>query len=78
MPMMRVATGKIRGGQVVVDGDGEPLPEGRRVTLVIEEEMEGFHLDEQSQKDLLEAMREIDRGEFVTKEQLLGELKQQK
>ncbi len=76
--LMSVATGKIRGGQVVLDGDGEPLPEGRRVTLVIEEEAEGFHLDPQSQQELLEAMREIARGEFVSKEQLLAELNQLK
>lgn len=75
---MRVATGKIRGGQVVLDGESDPLPEGRRVTVVIEEGTEGFHLDAQSQAELLEAMREIDRGQFITKDQLLSELKQLK
>ncbi len=75
---MRVATGKVRGGQVVLDGEGEPLPEGRRVTVVVEDGAEGFYLDEQSQQELLEAMREIERGEFVTKDQLLEELKQLK
>ena len=75
---MRVATGKIRGGQVVVDDDAEPLPEGGRVTLVIEEQPQGFHLDEQSQQELLEAMREIDRGDFVTEEELFAELAQLK
>ena len=75
---MRVATGKIRGGQVVVDDQTEPLPEGGRVTLVIEEKPQGFHLDEQSQQELLEAMREIDRGDFVTEEELFAELVQLK
>ena len=75
---MRVATGKIRGGQVVVDDEGEPLREGSRVTLVIEEKPQGFHLDEQSQQELLEAMREIDRGDFVTEEELFAELAQLK
>jgi len=75
---MRVATGKIRGGQVVVDDGGEPLPEGGRVTLVIEERPQGFHLDAQSQQELLEAMREIDRGDFVTEEELFAELAQLK
>lgn len=75
---MSVATGIIRDGQLVVEGDGEPLPEGRRFTLVIDDEEKGFHLDEQSQQELLEAMAEIDRGEFVTKEQVLAELKRHK
>jgi hypothetical protein len=70
---MSVAIGRIRGGQVVVEGEGAPLPEGRRVTLVIDDE-EGFHLDEASQRELLEAMAEIERGEFVTEEQLEAEL----
>ena len=48
------------------------------VTLVIEEQPQGFHLDEQSQQELLEAMREIDRGDFVTEEELFAELAQLK
>jgi hypothetical protein len=74
---MSVATGIIRDGQLVVEGEG-PLPEGRRFTLVIDDEEKGFHLDEQSQQELLEAMAEIERGDFVTKEQVLAELKRLK
>ncbi len=71
---MSIAIGRIRGGQVVVEGEGEPLPEGCRVMIVIEDEGEGFHLDDASQKELLEAMAELDRGNFVTEEQLDAEL----
>ncbi len=72
---MRVATGKIRGGQVVLDGEGEPLPEGHRVTVVVEGADEGFRLDAQSRAELLDAMKDLDAGNFVTKDQLLAELK---
>ena len=71
---MSVATGIIRDGQLVVEGEGE-LPEGRRFVVVIDDAEKGFHLDEQSQQELLEAMAEIERGEFVTEEQALAELK---
>jgi hypothetical protein len=71
---MSVAIGRVRGGQVVVEGEGGPLPEGRRVTLVIDDDDEGFNLDEESQRELVEAMAEMDRGEFVTQEQLDAEL----
>jgi hypothetical protein len=75
---MSIATGVIRDGQLVIEGEGAPLPEGRRFTLVIDDEEKGFNLDEESQRELLEAMAEIERGDFVTKEQVLAELKQLK
>lgn len=62
MRSMKVAVGRVRAGQVVVDGEGEPLPEGQRVTLVIEDE-DGWELDEASTRELIEAMAECDRGE---------------
>lgn len=73
MQIMSVAIGRIRSGQIVVEGDGEPLPEGRRVTLLIEDEV-GFHLDEASIKALREAQAEIRRGNFINEQQMLKEL----
>ncbi len=72
---MSIAIGRIRGGQVVVEGEGGPLPEGKRVMLVIEDDdASGFRLDEASRKELLEAIAELDLGHFVTEEQLDAEL----
>jgi hypothetical protein len=72
---MSIAIGRIRGGQVVVEGEGGPLPEGKRVMLVIEDDdASGFRLDEASRKELLEAIAELNLGHFVTEEQLDAEL----
>jgi hypothetical protein len=70
---MRVAVGRVRAGQVVVDSGGEPLPEGQRVTLVIEDE-DGWELDEASTRELIEAMAECDRGEVVSAEEVFAAL----
>lgn len=69
---MRVARGKVVGGQVVLEG--EPLPEGSQVTVYADDEEGGFHLDEDSLQELLEAQAEIRRGSFVTAEGVLSEL----
>ena len=73
---MSIATGIIRDGQLQVEGEHDPLPEGRRFTVVIEDEGKGFHLDEASLKSLREAQAEIRRGNFVTEEQILKDLAQ--
>ncbi len=70
--------GHIEGGKLVLEGDPEPRPEGRRFTVIIDDDDGGFHLDDASQEELLEAAREIERGEYVTAEQLFKKLKQLK
>jgi hypothetical protein len=69
---VRVARGKIVRGQVVLEG--QPLPEGATVLVYLEEEAEGFHLDEDSIRELLGAQAEIRRGNFVNAETVLGDL----
>lgn len=54
--------------------DEEPLPEGRRFTVVIEDDDEDFRLDETSLKLLLESQASIRRGKFISAEQMLKEL----
>ena len=63
--MSRVATGKVVSGQIVVDG--EPLPEGARVTVVIGDEAD-WELDEESVQELLTAGSEADLEDGVTPE----------
>ena len=73
MGTMRVALGKVVGGRVVTDDEGEPLPEGQRVTLVFEDE-DGWVLDEASTRELIEAMAECDRGEVVSADEVFAAL----
>ncbi len=70
---MHVATGTVVDGKVVVEGVA--LREGAVVTVVARGADEPFRLTEEQESELLEAMAEIQRGEFVTLEQLIESLR---
>jgi hypothetical protein len=71
---MSIAIGVVRHGQLVLEGDAEPLPEGMRVTVLIDDDETGFHLSAAQLNLLREAQAEIRRGNFVTEDQILKEL----
>jgi hypothetical protein len=71
---MQVATGTVVNGKVIVEG--VPLREGSLVAVVARGADEPFSLSTAQEEELLTAMAEIERGEFVTLEQLLAELPQ--
>jgi hypothetical protein len=68
---MRVATGKVVGNTVVVEGD--PLPEGSAVTVWVDEPG-GFELDDASIDELAEADAACARSEGLTVEELTQRL----
>ena len=70
---MKVATGVVVEGKVVVEG--EALAEGSTVTVVLRDDEEAFDLTSQEEEELLESIARIERGEFVTGEQLLERLR---
>jgi hypothetical protein len=70
---MKVATGIVVDGKVVVEG--ESLTEGSTVTVVLREDDEGFELTPEEEEELLESIQQIERGEFVSGEQLLERLR---
>lgn len=72
---MRVTTGKVVGGRVVVEG--EPLAEGATVTVMIPEDEQGFELGPEEEAELLAAMDQIRRGEVVDGDELIRELREQ-
>ena len=74
VPLMKVATGIVVDGKVVVEG--EALTEGSTVTVVLREVDEAFERTPQEEEELLESIAEIERGEFVSGEQLLERLRQ--
>lgn len=71
MPM-RVATGRVVSGRVVVEG--APLPEGSLVTVLSPGESEPFELDASATEALLASIAEAEAGDVVDVEQFLREL----
>ena len=69
---MRVTTGKVIGGKVVVEG--LPLEEGAIVTMLARESEETFRLSPEEEAELLLSIEEADRGETVSLEDVLEKL----
>src|SRR5436305_10466138 len=69
---MQVATGTVVNGKIVVEGVS--LTEGAVVAVVTRGADESFSLTETQEDELLAAMAEIERGEYVTLEELLQSL----
>jgi flagella basal body P-ring formation protein FlgA len=69
---MQVATGTVVNGKIVLEGVS--LTEGAVVTVVTRGADENFLLTEAQENELLVAMDEIKRGEYVTQEELLQSL----
>ena len=69
---MQIATGTVVNGKIVVEG--VPLTEGAVVTIVTRGADEKFLLSRGQEDELLEAIGQIDRGEFVSLEELLRSL----
>ena len=68
---MQVATGIVVNGKIVVEG--VPLQEGALVAVIARGADESFTLSAAQEEELFAAVAEIQRGEFVTLEQLLAE-----
>ncbi len=69
---MRVATGKVQDGKIVVEGP--PLAEGAKVTVLAPEGDETFRLSEADEKALLRAIAEGDQGQVMDQEELFRNL----
>jgi hypothetical protein len=69
---MRIASGKVVGGRVEVDGE---LPEGASVTVLALEGDETFEADGETERMLLEAIAQCDRQQATAMGDLLDELR---
>ncbi|MGQ0545270.1 MAG: hypothetical protein ACT4P3_08055 [Betaproteobacteria bacterium] len=69
---MKIATGKVIGGKVVVDG--APLEEGTSVTVLARDDERGFTLSPEEEAELLLSIAEADRGDMVPAEEVLEKL----
>jgi len=70
---MQLVTGTVVNGKVVIEG--APLEEGAVVAVLARGADEPFTLSEQQENELLAAMEEIERGDFVTLDELLESLR---
>jgi hypothetical protein len=69
---MKIATGKVVGGKVVVDGAA--LEEGASVTVLARGGENGFTLSPEEEAELLLSIAEADRGDIISAEELLAKL----
>ncbi len=69
---MKIATGKVVGGKVVVDGVA--LEEGTSITVLAKDDEAGFALTSEQQAELLLSIAEADQGETVSAEEVLAKL----
>lgn len=69
---MQIATGTVVNGKIVLEG--VLLPEGAVVAVVTRGADECFKLTPAQEDELLTAMAEIDRGEFVSLKELTQSL----
>jgi hypothetical protein len=69
---MKVATGKVVGGKVVVDGVS--LEEGASVTVLAKDDDGSFGLTPEQEAELALSIAEADRGETVSAEEVLAKL----
>ena len=69
---MRVATGRVVSGKIVVEGD--PFSEGSTVTVLAPEDGEVFELGATDEAAILAAIEEAERGDVIDGEEFLRDL----
>lgn len=69
---MQVTTGTVVNGKIVVEG--VPLVEGAKVALLTRGAGEPFSLTDAQEDELLASIAEIERGDFVTLDELMNSL----
>jgi hypothetical protein len=70
--LVRIATGKVVSGKIVVDG--EPLAEGATVTVLAPDDDQTFDLTPEEESLLLASIRESESGRVVEASAVLREI----
>ena len=65
---------RARGGVIVPD-DGVTLPEGTTVTVIADGEAGAFGTTPEEERELLDAVAGVDRGDVITAAELLERLR---
>lgn len=71
---MRIITGRVIDGKVVVEGGH--LEEGSLVTVVASDTEASFVASAAEEQQLIESLAQCERGETITAEQLFARLRQ--
>jgi hypothetical protein len=69
---MQMASGRVVAGRVELDGE---LPEGASVTVIAHDDDESFEADPDTERMLLSAIAQCDRGDTIPMKQLLSEIR---
>ncbi|MEA2240114.1 MAG: hypothetical protein QOC81_4838 [Thermoanaerobaculia bacterium] len=69
---MKIASGKVVHGQIVYEGE---LPEGADITLIAREDEETFEVSPELRAVLLESIAQCERGETISADELLREMR---
>jgi len=69
---MQVTSGKVVGGRVELETE---LPEGTEVTVLARDSDETFEADAELEAVLLESIAQGERGEHISAEELLREMR---
>jgi hypothetical protein len=69
---VRITPGHVVKGKIVLEGD--PLPDGTHVIVIADAESDTFDLAPEEEAELLESIREADRGHLVDAWQSLRDL----
>ena len=69
---MQIASGRIVNGRVIIEAE---LPEGAEVTLLARDGEETFEVDAELEAVLLESIAQGERGETISAEDLLREMR---
>lgn len=70
---MRIVSGRVIRGKVVVDG--ARLDEGASVTVLVRDADETFAMTAEAEAALLEAIAEADRGDVISAEAVVAKLR---
>lgn len=71
---MQVFSARVRGGAIVPE-DGVTLLEGATVTVIADDDGQAFETTAEEERELLEAIAEVERGETVRAADLLERLR---
>ncbi len=71
---MQVFTARMRDGALIPE-DGVTLPEGSTVTVIADGNTEPFQTTPDEERELLDAIAEVERGETVRAADLLERLR---